>query len=265
MCTLIILRSPGHPWPLLIAANRDEMSDRPWSPPARHWPDRAEVVAGRDDLADGTWMGINDFGLFAAVLNRRNTLGPQADLRSRGELPLEALDHEEAGSAATALRDLDTASYRSFNLVIADAERAYLLVSRAGGTPDAPPMEIHDIPDGLSMVTAGDMNDTTSPRVRRYLPRFRGAPVPDPDTGDWDAWLSLLAAREHETGSGPEGAMDHCDRTRIRNRLLVIARPSPQAGADSPHALAVRAGDGPMSRRSHRSTFDPLSFPAALF
>ena len=46
MCTLIILRRPGHSWPTLIAANRDEMVSRPWRPPARHWPDRPDTVAG---------------------------------------------------------------------------------------------------------------------------------------------------------------------------------------------------------------------------
>ena len=51
MCTLVILRRPGHRWPVLIGANRDEMIDRPWEPPGRHWPDRPEVVAGLDRLA----------------------------------------------------------------------------------------------------------------------------------------------------------------------------------------------------------------------
>ena len=42
MCTLVILRRPGHAWPLILGANRDEMKDRPWSPPGRHWPDRPD-------------------------------------------------------------------------------------------------------------------------------------------------------------------------------------------------------------------------------
>ena len=82
MCSVIVLYRPGHNWPLLWASNRDEMADRPWSPPARHWPDRNEVVAGRDELAGGTWLGINDAGVVAGVLNRRNTLGPQEGKRS---------------------------------------------------------------------------------------------------------------------------------------------------------------------------------------
>ena len=55
---------------MLIAANRDEMRGRPWSPPGRHWPQRPGIVAGQDREAGGTWLGANDAGVVAAVLNR---------------------------------------------------------------------------------------------------------------------------------------------------------------------------------------------------
>src|SRR6266481_1460273 len=84
MCTLVILRRPEHRWPVLIGANRDEMIDRPSQPPGRHWPDRAEVVAGLDLLAGGSWLGLNDWGVAAAVLNRQGSLGPATGLRRRG-------------------------------------------------------------------------------------------------------------------------------------------------------------------------------------
>ena len=48
MCTFVILRRHGHEWPVIVGANRDEMIGRPWQAPARHWPDRPEVVAGLD-------------------------------------------------------------------------------------------------------------------------------------------------------------------------------------------------------------------------
>jgi uncharacterized protein with NRDE domain len=70
MCTFVILRRPGEDWPVLIAANRDEMVDRPWLPPDRHWPDRPEVVAGKDTLAGGSWLGVNDHGVGAGIRNR---------------------------------------------------------------------------------------------------------------------------------------------------------------------------------------------------
>lgn len=209
MCTVVLLRRPGHAWPLVLAANRDEMAGRPWKPPARHWPDRREVTAGLDELAGGTWLGVNDEGVVAVVLNRRGSLGPKAGRRSRGELPLEALDHADALSAAQALADLDPAAYRSFNLIVADAAEAYWIVSRDDGVTGGPPspVEVHALPPGLSMITAGDRNDPSSPRVRAYLPRFAAARAPDPGADDWEDWAALMAGRDHDAEAGPEGAM----------------------------------------------------------
>lgn len=200
MCTVVLLRRPGHDWPLLMAANRDEMADRPWSPPGRHWPDRADVVAGRDDLAGGTWQGVNDSGVAAAILNRFRTLGPQQGKRSRGELVLEALDHADAADAAEALAALDPDAYRPFNMVIADNRDAFW-VRHAG--PPARRVEVLPVPVGLSMLTAFDLDDAEAdPRIALHRPRFLAAPPPDPETESWDAWKALLASRD----AGPADA-----------------------------------------------------------
>jgi len=203
MCTVVILRRPGHDWPLLFAANRDEMAARPWLPPGRHWPDRPRVVAGRDSLAGGTWLGLSDLGLIAGVLNRPGSLGPAPGLRSRGELPLEALEHATARDAAEALVHVEPTSYRTFNLVVADAAVAFWV--RSGDDGSAHGVAATPVPDGLSMITAHDMNDDASARIRRYRPLFEAAAVPDPERGDWSAWQALLASRL--TDAGPEGAM----------------------------------------------------------
>jgi hypothetical protein len=203
MCTLVILRRPGHDWPLLLAANRDEMRDRPWRAPARHWPDRPEVVAGIDELAGGTWLGLNDHGVVASILNRRGTLGPAAGKRSRGELVLDALDHADAADAARALAALEPTAYRPFNMVLADDRDAFWLKSLGEGR-----IRIAPLPTGLSMLTAYDLNDPASPRIAFNLPRFEAAAVPDPDGGDWRAWEALLASREAPPGGAEEGMMN---------------------------------------------------------
>ncbi|MCP4042322.1 MAG: NRDE family protein, partial [Gammaproteobacteria bacterium] len=185
MCTLIVLHRPGHKWPLLLAGNRDEMNDRPWRSPARHWPDRPEVIAGLDGEAGGSWLGMNDHGLVATVMNRTGTLGAAPGKRSRGELVLEALDHAEAKEAAMALTHLNPAAYRPFNLVVADSTSAYWL--RHTGGDSRRRVEMLDIPPGLSMLTAHELNDLKSPRIRSYLHLFRQARVPDPAEGDWSA------------------------------------------------------------------------------
>lgn len=196
MCTLVILRSPSAPWPVLIAANRDEMAGRPWKKPGRHWPDRPEVVAGLDELAGGSWMGMNQTGVVAAILNRVGTLGPLAGKRSRGELVLEALDHADAVEAARALADLDGRAYRPFNMMVADNRDAFWLRADGGAR-----IQVHPIPEGLHMLTAQELDDHTSPRIGAYLPRFRAARAPDPDRDDWTEWAALLG----DGGAGPDG------------------------------------------------------------
>lgn len=140
MCTFLISRNPGSSWPVLIAANRDEMAGRPWQAPGRHWPDRPEVVAGHDVLAGGSWLGLNDTGVVAAILNRVGTLGPAPGKRSRGELVLEALEHGDAVDAAAALRQLDGRAWRPFNMVVADNRDAFWVRSEGRAEVEALPV-----------------------------------------------------------------------------------------------------------------------------
>lgn len=205
MCTVVILRRPDHPWPVLLGANRDEMKDRPWRPPARHWPDREEVTAGLDEEAGGTWMGVNDHGLVAGVLNRPLSLGPADGKRSRGELVLDALDHADAADAAEALTAIDPDAYRPFNLFVVDNRDGFWLRNEGEAGPGR--VERFDLPVGVSMLTARNLSDPTSPRVRRYLPRFDEALPPDPEIGDWSDWEALMSSRETIAGEGPDGAM----------------------------------------------------------
>jgi Transport and Golgi organisation 2 len=226
MCTLVMLRRPGHAWPLVIAANRDEMIDRPALAPGRHWPDRPEVVAGRDLLAGGSWLGLNDWGVAAAVLNRHGSLGPAPGLRSRGELVLEALDHAGAAAAAAALAHLDPAAYRSFNLIVADRSDAFWLRHAETGRIAA-----HPIGPGLSLIAAGDLNDFATPRLAFAVIPFSAAPPPEPELGAWAAWERLLGDATAHPGMPPEAAMRF--RTdgfaTVSSALLALpAAPSPE-------------------------------------
>ena len=254
MCTVVILRRPNHAWPVIIGANRDEMAGRPWSPPSRHWADRPDVTAGKDDLAGGTWLGINDYGVVAGVLNRKNSLGPAPGMRSRGELPLEALDHAEATAAAEALSHLDPASYRPFNMVIADCRKAYWLSSAGGEQTDLvrSDIEVREIPEGLSMTTAYDLNDLESPRMRYYLPKFEAAAAPEPESGDWSAWQALMGSRQSEPDSVHGGAMNvMTDRGFGTVSSSLMALPEPQIKAVKPVWLFA-------SGRPDEAPFEPV-------
>ncbi|EKN00608.1 NRDE family protein [Acidocella sp. MX-AZ02] len=174
MCSIILHRDAAG---IFIAANRDEMKNRPWDAPAEYWPG---ICGGRDRLGGGSWAALNRAGVFAALLNRHGTLGPAPGKRSRGELPLLALAHDSADKAAAALAGQDAEAYRSFNLVIADASAAYLLRGLGDGLIDAQALTAR-----VTMITSGEPNERALPRIARHLPRFEAQPR--------ENWKTLLA------------------------------------------------------------------------
>jgi len=200
VCTLILLRRPQLAetggWPLLLAANRDEMLSRPWLPPGAHWADQPDVTGGQDTLAGGTWLAFNTAGVVAGVLNRTGSLGPEQGKRSRGELPLLALRHPTAAAASEALAGLSAAGWRSFNLIVADSRSAYFIRGLGTGVITSTPL-----PPGLTMIAASDPNDFSHPRIARHYPRFHAAEPPNPP--DWGTWPALLA----DADGPPESAL----------------------------------------------------------
>lgn len=236
-----------------MAANRDEMAGRPWRAPGRHWPDRPEIVAGLDVLAGGSWLGLNDHGVVTCILNRHGTLGPASGKRSRGELVLEALDHADASDAVRALAALEPASYRPFNMVVADSRDAFWLAHRDDGSD----IDVAPIPAGVSMLTAHDLNDRAgSARTARYLDRFRAAPAPDPAADDWWSWQMLLGATDHAPDAGPGGAMTITGPGDFgTSSAAMIALPAPGAGLP---VFRFAAG------RPDRAGFEPIDLTPPL-
>ena len=72
MC-LVVVALDAHPrYALVVAANRDEFHARQAVP--AHWgdlPPYEGVLAGRDLMAGGTWMGVRRDGRWALVTNVR--------------------------------------------------------------------------------------------------------------------------------------------------------------------------------------------------
>lgn len=139
MCTLLLAWQVFPDAPIVAAANRDEAIDRPSSPPQirprgiaperrREWgDDEPAVLAPADDRAGGTWLGLNDRGVFVAITNRWTDTELSGD-RSRGLVVADCLSAPSARDAARfAEREIDEVAYEGFNLVIADATNAYVL------------------------------------------------------------------------------------------------------------------------------------------
>lgn len=184
MGLLVVLRRTGHAVPVILADLREEVADRTALPAARHWPDREEVLAPQDRLTDGTWCGVNRHGLLAALVNRDGSTGPLPGKRSRGELPLEALDHADADAAVKALLDLDARVYRPFNMVLADNRDAFWLRN------DGRKGKAYSLPDGLTLIAGREANDPGDPRLMAALTRLKEASAPDTDGGV--AWRDIL-------------------------------------------------------------------------
>ncbi len=122
MCLIVIAWRAHTEIPSLVAANRDEYHARPTAA-AHWWTDRTDILAGRDLVAGGTWIGITRSGRFAAVTNYRDPAAGRPDAPSRGSLVRSFL--ESSASVADGLATLRKvgADYNGFSLLFSDGER----------------------------------------------------------------------------------------------------------------------------------------------
>src|SRR5881409_1870644 len=120
MCTLIGLHRSVPGYDLVIGMNRDEDRLRPAEPP-QLLPGPPPLVAPRDRRAGGTWLGVNQAGLFAALSNRRGKAAATA--RSRGLLMLDVLKAPRGRAMEVALeREVAEHEYNFFNVIAATRE-----------------------------------------------------------------------------------------------------------------------------------------------
>ncbi|WP_421621381.1 NRDE family protein [Alkalilimnicola ehrlichii] len=161
MCLLLVAWQQHPRWPLVVAANRDEFHSRPTR--AAHWWHEPPILAGRDEQAGGTWMGVAAQGHWAALTNYREPSRPRRGLRSRGQLVLDALQTPPASLRV----DLEPAAlehdYDGFNLLFGDRERLYYVSNR-----DQP---LRQVPPGYHGLSNGLLNDPW-PKVRRGRERL---------------------------------------------------------------------------------------------
>jgi hypothetical protein len=158
MCLVALFFRAVPDAPLVVGANREEWYDRPGEPPQiLDGPCRA--AAGVDPRAGGTWLGVNDRGLFVAVTNRPK-LQPPPRPRSRGLLARDLLLNctNAADAIEQARRELAAGVYAGCNFVVADSERAVVLHAgdRLGVCP---------LPPGIHVLTNGDVNQEGDARV----------------------------------------------------------------------------------------------------
>jgi uncharacterized protein with NRDE domain len=169
MCTVLAFFHSHSAAPLIIAANRDEFFDRPAAGPTCLIETPIRVIGGRDLRAGGTWMGVNQRGLFVGLTNIRSQA---PDRRSRGEIVLEMLQRDDPESAREALLEaVRRDRYRPFNVLFGTSHR--LMVAHVRDEA----LELREVEPGIHVLPSGGrLDDEALPKVRRALQGMRAIP-----------------------------------------------------------------------------------------
>lgn len=142
MCTVTIIRlKPDKDGRRVrLACNRDESPRRPAAlPPRLQTLGATRVLLPIDPQSGGTWIGINERGLIATLLNRNLPRGQDvapdsrrarpAGLRSRGEIVPHLLAAASLADARQVANSLAPSQYPPFRAVAHDLERGFELRS----------------------------------------------------------------------------------------------------------------------------------------
>jgi len=230
MCLLAIAYKVHVHYPLVVVANRDEFLDRP-TRPLHYWEDAPHILAGRDERAGGTWMGLTVEGRFAALTNHRDLRAPQVQGPSRGQLVHRVL---EADLAALDERH----QYAGFHLIhglvddlwyvsniredIHRLEAGYHGLSNHPLNTDWP--KVRRIRDGLKRVmAAGDLRAHVDPLFALMQDTTTPDPAHLPDTGVGAEWERVLGrvfvqAKGYGTRSTTVLLVDHRGRAFMEER-----------------------------------------------
>lgn len=204
MC-LILFAHKVHPdYPLVLAGNRDEYYDRPTAP-AAFWADAPEILAGRDLVGGGTWLGITRTGRLATVANYRHPAEFHRPGLSRGLLTVDFLRGADSPSAYLETVARLGESYKGFNLLVGDGNAIAYYSNREGVIRRLTP-GVYGLSNALL--------DTPWPKVaqgKAALQKLLAAGPPEPE-----GLLAILA----DTSRPPDELLPDTGVGRERERLL---------------------------------------------
>ncbi|HEX3981203.1 MAG TPA: NRDE family protein, partial [Acidimicrobiales bacterium] len=186
MCLLVFAWRTESASPLLVAANRDERLDRPAQPFGVLQDSDPRLLGGRDRLAGGTWLAVNDAGVVAGLTNRPSPGGPDRTKRSRGELPLMLAGHRSAEEGVTELVGrIHAGQYNPAWMLVGDRSSLFYVEL----ADDRDPV-VHPLPPGIHILENVALESPSSKvgQVRRRLATAAAAGEPL-----WPALRSVLA------------------------------------------------------------------------
>jgi uncharacterized protein with NRDE domain len=147
MC-LILFAHKVHPvYPLVMAANRDELYTRATAP-AAFWNDQPHIYGGRDLEQGGSWLAITRGGRIAIVTNYRDGNAAKTSVRSRGELVTNFLRSTQTASDYANRVLKDSHAYNGFNLIAGDPDALFYVSNRDSRVTAIPP-GIHGLSNHL--------------------------------------------------------------------------------------------------------------------
>ncbi len=197
MCLLVFAWQTEPGYPLVVAANRDERLDRPAHSLCVLRDRSPRILGGRDDVAGGTWLAVNQHGVVAGLTNRPAPGGRDLTMRSRGELPLMLAGRPTADEAvAHVLETVVPGQYNPAWLLVGDRHSLWYLELDTDLAPTALPLApgIHV----LENVALGQ----DSPKADRVRSLVLGGRADDSSL--WSGLPSVLA--DHVLPPGAAGA-----------------------------------------------------------
>ncbi|HUQ02850.1 MAG TPA: NRDE family protein [Kofleriaceae bacterium] len=181
MCTLIALVGVVPGTPVVLAANRDEMYERPSRAPALLAPG---LVGGLDLRSGGSWLAIARDGRFAGVTNQREAVREVAP-RSRGELVVALAQRPDRAAMRAYVEALDATQYASGNLLFGDASGVDVAYVRRAGT-----LELAPLGRGVHVLTNDRIGSPAFPKADHAATRIASLLADGADV----AWPALRAA-----------------------------------------------------------------------
>lgn len=210
MCLIALAWQPNDALLLVLAANRDELHARASTPLGR-WPGQPGLLAGRDEIAGGSWLGVSEHGRLAAVTNVREPTPPPPGLRSRGELVAGFLRSGDSAHQYASALEPQLSNYAGCNLLLLDLAGLHYLSNRTRGasTPLAPGL--------YSLSNAG--LDSPWPKSLALRERMAKALADEPGLVSPSALFAALA----DESRAPDAALPDTGVGLERERLLAPA------------------------------------------
>lgn len=229
MCLVNFQLKTHHKYKLILAANRDEFYARPTAQ-AHFWEDKPFILAGRDLLGMGTWLGITKQGRFATLTNIRHP-GEQMDgKKSRGEILANYLSSDITPEHFLEQLIDEKDSYPGFNLLLGTPDHLCYFNNQQGYIE-----KVNQGTHGLS----NHFLDTAWPKVVKGNQMLESY-VKDRDVINPDRLFDMLA---HSEEAALEDLPDTGVAVELEKKLSPLFIKTPDYGTRSSTVLLVDYND----------------------